>query len=327
MPRRALPGPLDASEEARDGTEWGVFGVPGPLHGARGFSPLRTLLPIRAFSFPGATERRCGFRRGHRLSPQPVYPFHLALRRGIRGGHSFRFHLAERQLRGKPYDFRLGGLRGDGPRSTVVPGSSGLPEGGGIPPGGYPVAGWSIHRWMALAASTSFSRARGSAPNAAGEPGEGRLSLLADVPISGLSAVPNLLDSLAARVVLRRWRPSPQARSPYRPRPPASPKERGFVGRPPIRRCTGRRSAPQRIGPQAAEAPNHFRGSRPLRKQASLGASYVPRMLVLLTWFSGFARFCNLAFPAEHITIRASKNASTLFFTFFVTFFLDIFDI
>ena len=92
MPRRALPGPLDASEEARDGTEWGVFGVPGPLHGARGFSPLRTLLPIRAFSFPGATERRCGFRRGHRLSPQPVYLSHLFLaEEGDSGARVSRF--------------------------------------------------------------------------------------------------------------------------------------------------------------------------------------------------------------------------------------------
>ncbi len=34
----------------------------------------------------------------------------------------------------------LGGLRGDGPRSTVILGLSGLPEGGRIPPGGYPLA-------------------------------------------------------------------------------------------------------------------------------------------------------------------------------------------
>lgn len=110
MPRRALPGPLDASEEARDGTEWGVFGVPGSLHGARGFSPLRTSLPIRAFSFPGATERRCGFRRGHRLSPQPVYlgpPF--ALRRGVfLGSDVSRFYRADRMFRGRGFPSSLG---------------------------------------------------------------------------------------------------------------------------------------------------------------------------------------------------------------------------
>ena len=40
-----------------------------------------------------------------------------------------------------------------------------------------------------------------------------------------------------------------------------------------------------------------------------------------------FARFCNLAFPAEHITIRASKVSATLFLQKYLNFFVDIFDI
>ena len=45
--------------------------------------------------------------------------------------------------------------------------------------------------------------------------------------------------------------------------------------------------------------------------------------ITYVMWFSGFALPFGLACPAEHITILASRNASTLFLKNFQTFFVD----
>ena len=67
-----------------------------------------------------------------------------------------------------------------------------------------------------------------------------------------------------------------------------------------------------------------FRSSGPFRSKLPSGVSAFRSHYLKVMWLRGFARFCNLAFPAEHITIRASEKASTLFCKIFYIIFLNI---
>ena len=171
-------------------------------------------------------------------------------------------------------------------------------------------------------ASTSRSRARGRILGGAFD--EVRLASLADVPFSRLSASPFLSSftsrqgrSAVAFSVLR-GEPLGKASSRFRFR------SRFLLSLPhfPVYRLAGGSLAGPRLG---QGLPYLFRGSRPFRKRVSLGASCVPHTLPLVMWFPSFGPPCGLPFPAEHITIRASKNPSTLFCKIFETFFVDTF--
>ena len=124
------------------------------------------------------------------------------------------------------YRYRgLDGLSGLEPGSTVIRNCPGLPEGGRNPPGDYPILDGS-----------AFGKASRSSNHRFAQCTDERMATLGGVstkfvrPCSrmflfqGFPEPPFSLDSLAARVLFRRWLPSSRMRSPYPslPRPTVS---------------------------------------------------------------------------------------------------------
>lgn len=91
---------------------------------------------------------------------------------------------------------------------------------------------------LSLRSDECFSRLRGGSHRSTRDFDEVRWSRLADIPFSGLSAAPFLSRLRAARVLLRRWLPSSQTRSPSRSLPPQGVSAKGLFDRTPILRST-----------------------------------------------------------------------------------------
>ncbi len=113
------------------------------LRGQESFSPSDVAIQSAWVSTPSSTWRRCDFRRGHRLSPQPLDPWVPPITgRGTFRGRLF-FDSIERILysaRGSRLLLLDDSVEGFDLSLAVIPVCSGSPVGGGIPPGGYPSA-------------------------------------------------------------------------------------------------------------------------------------------------------------------------------------------
>ncbi len=222
--------------------EWRFFGLPEPFHGAWGLSPLwmspssryvSSLVPPRGGA---ASARDISFRCS------------LLTRASFAGrilGSMF-FDRIERMESsagvGRPTSLDVYGHGEVALR--VILGFSGLPEGGRIPPGGYPSAlagifadvhGGQVHRFSVYGVGWIFPR----------EDSLKRVVLLLRMfPFQGFPQPPFFLVYEPPGSCFRGGVPLPQARSPSRPSPPKPVSGFGFLGRPPIHRCTEWRSVP-----------------------------------------------------------------------------------
>ena len=136
--------------------EWRFFGVPGPFHGARGFSPLRTSLPSQLNLLSGSTRERIGIARSINLRCSPlISPDPISYEIGGSGNPMFSEKLSGGS--GVPRMTSRSSLgqasREAKPGSTDGLDCSGSPEGGRIPPGGYPSPGWPSIAGRGLPAS------------------------------------------------------------------------------------------------------------------------------------------------------------------------------
>lgn len=258
-----------------------LFGVPGPFCGAGSLSLLRVSPPSRLRFFFRFHRRAARFplrTSAHRRSPSPSLTLNPEGNEGISAKHhGSRSYLAERSLRVRHRCRSLDGLPGLGPASTVIHGSSGVPEGGWIPPGGYPVPDGSAFGKASRSGSHHVARCTGE--EMASSEGLRRSSL---VPAPGCSfskafqSPLSLQISLAARVMHRRWHPSPHGEEPLSPRSPRTAFAARFLEALPhsqVYLAAGHSFAERVQDPIGFRL---LRGSRPLRIRGSLGASCLP---------------------------------------------------